>query len=89
MQVWLDGWYGLEYEPEMKPGDMNQMEKLAVLNGAEFEIEFMEMMIKHHSKAIKEGEQCLKRAYHPDLLELCGDIIEAQTAEIDLMESWL
>ena len=89
MQTWLREWYGITYEPEMKPGMMNQMEKLAVLNGAEFEIEFMQMMIKHHKKAVKEGETCLKKAYHAELLELCGDIVENQTAEIQLMQTWL
>jgi uncharacterized protein (DUF305 family) len=89
MQTWLRDWYGITYEPQMKPGMMNQMEKLAALDGAEFEIEFMQMMIKHHRKAVKEGEQCLKKAYHPELRELCGDIVEAQTSEIELMQTWL
>lgn len=89
MQAWLRDWYEITYEPEMKPGMMNQMEMLGELNGAEFEIEFMQMMIKHHKKAIQEGDKCLKKAYHPELLELCGDIVENQTAEIQLMQTWL
>lgn len=89
MQAWLQEWYGISYEPEMKPGMMSQLEKLAGLNGAEFEIEFMDMMIKHHTKAIQEGAKCLKKAYHPKLRELCGDILENQTAEIGLMQTWL
>ena len=89
MQSRLRDWYGITYEPEMNPGMMNQMEKLGELNGAEFEIEFMQMMIKHHRKAVQEGEKCLKKAYHPELLQLCGDIVENQTAEIQLMQTWL
>lgn len=89
MQGWLQSWYGIEYEPEMKPGSMKQMEKLASLDGAEFEIAFMEMMIKHHSKAVKEGQHCIDRAYHEELIEACEDIVTSQTAEIELMESWL
>lgn len=89
MQTWLRSWYGITYQPEMKPGDRRMMEKMAALSGAEFEIEFMEMMIKHHSKAVREGEQCLRKAYHRELRELCGDIVETQTEEIALMESWL
>jgi len=89
MQTWLLDWYGIEYEPEMKPGDMRQMEKLVALDGEEFEIEFMESMIRHHRKAITEGEQCLRRAYHDDLLELCETIIETQSKEIAQMEQWL
>lgn len=89
MSAWLQDWYGVSHEPEMKPGDMREMERLASLSGAAFEIEFMETMIKHHSKAIREAEQCLRQAYHTDLVALCQNIIAAQTAEIALMEEWL
>jgi uncharacterized protein (DUF305 family) len=89
MQSWLQTWYGITYQPQMKPGDMKMMERMAAMTGAEFEIAFMEMMIKHHSKAVKEGEHCLDRAYHPELRTLCQDIVQTQTAEIALMQSWL
>jgi uncharacterized protein (DUF305 family) len=89
IQSWLLDWYGITYEPQMKPGMMKEMEKLAALDGAEFEIAFMEMMIKHHKKAVKQGEQCQKKAYHSELIELCGNIVEAQSEEIELIESWL
>lgn len=89
MQAWLQDWYGITHEPEMKPGDMRQVERLASLAGAEFEIEFMESMIKHHRTAIREGETCLRQAYHPELIELCQNIIATQSAEIAQMEQWL
>jgi len=89
MQSWLADWYGVTHEPEMKPGDMRQMERLASLSGAEFEIEFMESMIKHHRKAIREGETCLREAYHDDLIGLCENIIATQSAEIAQMQQWL
>jgi uncharacterized protein (DUF305 family) len=89
MQGWLQEWYGISYAPEMTPGAMKQMEKLAALSGAQFEIAFMEMMIKHHAKAVKAGERCVERVYHEELRELCENIIATQTAEIELMESWL
>lgn len=89
MQTWLASWYGISYEPQMKPGDMRMMEKLAAMSPEEFEIAFMEMMIKHHAKAVKEGEQCLDKAYHADLQQLCENIIETQMQESALMQSWL
>jgi uncharacterized protein (DUF305 family) len=89
MQAWLQDWYGITYQPVMKPGDQQMMERLAALSGAEFEIAFMEMMIKHHEKAIKEGQHCLDKAYHAELRELCQNIITTQSAEIALMETWL
>jgi uncharacterized protein (DUF305 family) len=89
MQSWLRQWYGVTYEPRMSRGAMKQMEGLASLSGAAFEIAFMEMMIKHHAKAVKEGEQCVNRVFHDELRDLCENIIATQTAEIELMQSWL
>lgn len=89
MRAWLQAWYGIAYQPQMKPGDMRQMEKMAALAPSAFEIAFMEMMIRHHEKAIKEGRHCLERASHAELRALCEDIIETQSREIALMQSWL
>ena len=89
MQSWLQDWYGISYEPEMTPGMMQQVEKLAELDGAEFEIEFMQTMIKHHEQAIKEAEKCVDRAYHEELVGLCQNIIAVQSAEIEQMQAWL
>jgi uncharacterized protein (DUF305 family) len=89
MQAWLQDWYRITYEPVMKPGDEKMMERLASLSGADFEIAFLEMMIKHHEKAVKEGRDCLDKAYHRDLRELCENIIRTQSAEIAQMQTWL
>ena len=89
MQSWLQEWYGISYEPQMKPGDMQQMEKLAATSGEEFEIMFMEMMIKHHEKAIKQATICTDRAYHDELVNMCENIIATQQAEIEQMQTWL
>jgi len=87
MQTWLQGWYGITYMPEMKHNGM--MHNMMMMEGEEFEIMFMQMMIKHHRGAIKEGEKCLKKAYHPELLGLCQNIIVTQTQEIQMMQTWL
>jgi uncharacterized protein (DUF305 family) len=89
MRQWLSDWYGIQYAPTMKPGDQNMLERLASASGAEFEIAFMEMMVRHHARAIREGEQCLKKAYHADLIGMCHDIIATQSAEIAQLEAWL
>lgn len=89
MQAWLMDWYGIDYMPEMHHGMMKMMEKLAALEGEEFEIEFMQSMIKHHSSAVREAEKCLRKAFHEDLLMTCQEIIEMQTAEIEMMQAWL
>jgi uncharacterized protein (DUF305 family) len=89
MQSWLFSWYGDSYQPEMSNSGMRHMDRLASLSGAEFEVAFMEMMIRHHEKAIKEATTCLSRAYHPELLNLCQNIIDTQTREIRQMRAWL
>ena len=89
MQGWLQDWYGISYEPRMTRGMQKEIDRLAALSGAEFEIAFMEMMIEHHSKAIREAERCVERAYHPELKQLCEGIIATQSAEIEQMQEWL
>ena len=89
MQGWLQQWYGISHEPEMKPGDEKMMDRLASMSDAEFEIEFMQMMITHHEKAIKEARQCLDKAGHAELRTLCQNIIRTQSAEIAQMQTWL
>ena len=89
MQGWLQQWYRISYAPEMKPGDERMMDRLASLSGAAFEIEFMEMMIKHHEKAIKEARRCLDKAYHAELRSLCENIMRTQSQEMAQLRTWL
>lgn len=89
MQTWLQTWYDSSYQPEMTPGSMQRMEKLASLAGAEYEIRFLELMIRHHRMAVIEGARCMERAYHPELIGLCESIVASQAEEIRLMRSWL
>ena len=89
MQSWLSNWYEMTYEPKMTSRAMRRMERMAAMDNEEFEIAFMKQMIHHHEDAIRDAKQCLKRVYHEDLLNLCRNIIETQSAEIIEMEAWL
>lgn len=89
MQLWLEQWYGLHHEPEMTPGAQQQMKKLAALTGAEFEIKFLKTMIRHHSMAVVRARDCVDKAYHPELIELCENIEVTQLTEVGLMGEWL
>jgi uncharacterized protein (DUF305 family) len=89
MQAWLSDWYDVSYAPDMKRGDERVLDRLASTDGAEFEVMFMEMMIRHHRRAIREGEQCVDRAWHDPLEAMCEDIVATQTAEIETLETWL
>ena len=56
---------------------------------AQFEIEFLEMMIDHHQMALHMSDLCLDRAVNEDLVDLCGRIAGSQAAEIEEMQGWL
>lgn len=86
MQTWLHHWYGISYEPEMH---MGEMQGHMMMDSAQFEIWFMKRMIGHHAGALKEAEDCLERAYHTELINMCEDIIVTQSQEIDMMQAWL
>lgn len=85
MQMWLQNWYGITYEPKM----MGEMEGQMMRDSAQFEEWFMKRMISHHATAIKKAQDCLEKAYHSELLSLCQNIIVTQSQEIDTMQAWL
>lgn len=89
MQGWLADWYDVEHEPTMTTGDVRSMARLERLEGADFEIAFMKSMSRHHWKAVTEAEKCIDTAEHDPLVSMCQDIIAAQLAEIDQMQTWL
>lgn len=89
MQEWLSDWYGITYETQMSKQMQRQLDALATLHGRRFEIVFMSMMINHHEKAVREGHECLRKAYHDDLIDLCEGIVTTQTMEISQLEAWL
>lgn len=90
MEQWLAAWYGVVLGAhEMNPGHHHRMQKLAELSGADFEIEFMQQMIRHHHMAVVKSSQCVERAYHADLQDLCANIVRTQLTEIEQMQAWL
>jgi uncharacterized protein (DUF305 family) len=70
------------------PGMMAQrdLDRLDSTRGAGFELMWMRMMIEHHEGAIEMAETEVRAGEHPEAVELAEDIIEAQRAEIDLMQ---
>ena len=86
MQEWLSDWYGISYSTK---GDQQMMARMASMPPAEFEMEFLKMMIRHHWKAVVRASQCIERAYHPELVAMCENIVLSQSAEIELMREWL
>ncbi|MBC7869510.1 MAG: DUF305 domain-containing protein [Chitinophagaceae bacterium] len=59
------------------------------LEGREYELAWLESMIDHHDDAIHMAERLLPRVEHDELRALAQNIIDAQTAEITVMEDLL
>ena len=59
----------------------------ATYTGAD--VMFLQMMIPHHQQAIDVSNIALKKSKDSELLALANTIIEAQTAEIVQMKTWL
>ena len=89
MQGWLLDWYGTTHDPVVDRKSQRQISQLSRYSGAEFEMRFMTMMSMHHAMAIESGAECLLRAYHPEMLNMCAMMIAAQGDEIAQMRLWL
>jgi uncharacterized protein (DUF305 family) len=100
MRTWREEWYpdaGPTFE--MDPTQMNEMmgdnqmmgdEHMQEMMGTDgSDAMFLRMMIPHHQLAVDMSEQALDKAEHPELKELAQQIIDEQSAEIELMEGYL
>lgn len=68
---------------------VEDMSALASLTGAEFDQRWMEMMVAHHQGAIAMAETLQAEGSNPEAIELAGQIIAAQQAEIDQLRALL
>lgn len=57
--------------------------------GSGYEEQFLRVMIVHHLGAIAMAEDLQRNTERPELTELAGDIVAAQTREVEMMRSWL
>lgn len=62
--------------------------KLMGKKGDEFDKIFISEMIMHHQGAIDMAKLAKENALHDELKSLSGDIITAQTKEIEMMKQW-
>lgn len=53
------------------------------------EVRFMEGIIDHHQMAIDMSNVCLQKAQTEEVLALCQEIIDKQSAEISTLQGWL
>jgi uncharacterized protein (DUF305 family) len=67
-------------------GMMGMMAGFNRLDGAEYEIAWLESMIDHHDDALHMSYRVLRWGMHPELIDLAKNIIRDQSAEIAQME---
>ncbi len=67
----------------------DDMDKLEMLSGKDFEIEFLNMMIHHHQMALDMAMLVPDRANHQEVKDAAQKIIADQTREIGAMTGWL
>jgi len=53
------------------------------------EVRYMEGMIDHHQMALDMAEHCAERVNTDTVREVCQNVIDAQTPEIELLRGWL
>jgi uncharacterized protein (DUF305 family) len=102
MEDWYRQWYGVEVplNPSahmgmgrgMMHGGMmgSQTTDIEALSKAEnFDEAFLKEMIPHHQMAVMMAQMLLSGSQRPEMVQLGQDIIAAQEAEIEQMQSWL
>lgn len=89
MRGWLRSWYGQDEEPSLTGQARRDVERLSRLTGAEFEKAYMITLIEHHAMALMMGADCLQEAYHPEMLNMCAEMVAMQGDEIVQLRLWL
>ncbi|GAA4040235.1 DUF305 domain-containing protein [Streptomyces shaanxiensis] len=98
MKGWLESWKkptAVEAMPGMDHGSGDgmmsdaDMEHLKGMKGAEFDKMFAEMMIDHHDGAIAMAKDEQKNGENADAVQMAGDIVEGQSAEVKQLNSIL
>lgn len=101
MRVWYKDWFGADVSKTDTPkgvgmmgtrmqrgmmGDEEDIERLQ--NAADFDKAFIEEMIPHHQMAVMMAQMLIRSTNQDEMKKLGGDIIAAQTKEINDMRSW-
>lgn len=68
---------------------MDMTKPLAGLEGEDFEVTFMSMMVAHHQSTTEMAEWILERPGDAEIRDVAQTIIEEQNAEVEQMMRWL
>ena len=87
-RTWLRDWYGIEYTGEIPESAEQDIRRLAELDGAAFENEFLTDISKHHLRIIKESEKAVRTVYHEELRREAQMTITEQSEGVVMMQTW-
>jgi uncharacterized protein (DUF305 family) len=87
--TWLKDWYNMSAQATPMPMDQDMIGQLRNLSGRNLEIQYMQMMIRHHQEAIQMSRMAQQRASHQELKTAASKIITDQSAEINQLSNWL
>lgn len=73
--------------PGMMSGD--DFTQLENASDADFETMWLEMMVAHHEGAVEMAQAELDEGQYKPSVELAGDVVDSQSAEIDQMKALL
>lgn len=96
MRGWLRAWgkpeamAGMDHDQTAMPGmmDQDEMNHLMGLEGARFDLAFIDMMARHHQGAIQMATTELKDGSLPEAKQLAQQIISAQQREVSQLAAW-
>lgn len=91
-QRFLREWYGIEYQPRIRPVNRLRIELLQqAAAGEQFNHYWLETFSRHHYTALTRTLECLTSSElrHKDLERYCRGIVNGQLAEIDAMRNLL
>lgn len=92
MEGWLQDW-GVSGAPAtMNHGSggmmtKSEMDALQAAEGAEFDRQWVSLMIKHHEGAVTMAEQVLTTTQNPEVKALAEAVVKTQTEEIARMKA--
>ena len=89
LSSWLEDWYGIQYSPVLGGSSERRLGHLAALEGADFEVAYLEELIKHYTTSVRKEQQCYGRANTTALILFCFNAQFAHSADIAQMEQWL
>lgn len=88
MRAWREAWY-----PDLAPTSGMEMDMGAMSlsddESVPLDQRFLEAMISHHQGALDMAQMAIEQAEHEELRSLSQEIIAAQEAEIEQMQTWL